>query len=140
MGTDLIVNVIWPSYHAATSRHGSWDMGLLEDLFDGQLWSPVRGHLYLHRNTFEETPEDVSGAVVVLPGQHHAGDIERLNGDLKRFSWVLMILVGDEESLFSIEAVLKLQKLVFAGSPLSEVLSNIAQLVESQAEGMSCTM
>src|SRR5580692_8668384 len=42
--------------------------------------------------------------------------------------------------LFSTEAVLDLQKLIFAGSPLSEVLTNIAQLVESRAEGMSCTI
>src|SRR5262250_2460679 len=42
--------------------------------------------------------------------------------------------------LFSIEGVLKLQKLIFAGSPLSEVLTHIAQLVEAQAEGMSCTI
>jgi formate hydrogenlyase transcriptional activator len=42
--------------------------------------------------------------------------------------------------LFSNESVLNLQKLIFAGSPLSEVLTNIAQLVESQAEGMSCTI
>jgi formate hydrogenlyase transcriptional activator len=40
----------------------------------------------------------------------------------------------------SIESVLNLQKLIFAGSPLSEVLANIAQLVESQADGMSCTI
>jgi formate hydrogenlyase transcriptional activator len=46
----------------------------------------------------------------------------------------------EESVLFSIESVLKLQKLIFAGSPLSEVLTNIAQLVESQAEGMSCTI
>src|SRR5271168_2660617 len=45
-----------------------------------------------------------------------------------------------EMGLFSTESVLKLQKLIFAGSPLSEVLANIAQLVESQAEGMSCTI
>jgi formate hydrogenlyase transcriptional activator len=45
-----------------------------------------------------------------------------------------------ESGLFSIESVLKLQKLIFAGSPLSEVLTNIAELVESQAEGMSCTI
>jgi formate hydrogenlyase transcriptional activator len=42
--------------------------------------------------------------------------------------------------LFSIESVLDLQRLIFAGSPLSEVLTYIAQLVESQAEGMSCTI
>jgi formate hydrogenlyase transcriptional activator len=46
----------------------------------------------------------------------------------------------DESSLFSSESVLKLQKLIFAGSPLSEVLTNIAQVVEAQAEGMSCTI
>src|SRR3984885_10240404 len=46
----------------------------------------------------------------------------------------------DESGLFSIESVLKLQKLIFAGSPLSEILTNIAQLVESQAQGMSCTI
>jgi len=45
-----------------------------------------------------------------------------------------------ESGLFSIESVLKLQKLIFAGCPLSEVLTHIAQLVESQAEGMSCTI
>jgi formate hydrogenlyase transcriptional activator len=45
-----------------------------------------------------------------------------------------------ESGLFSSESVLNLQKLIFAGSPLSEVLTNIAQLVESQAEGMSCTI
>src|SRR5215470_4628593 len=42
--------------------------------------------------------------------------------------------------LFSIDGVLKLQKLIFAGSPLSEVLTYIAQVVEAQAEGMSCTI
>ncbi|MGA8443083.1 MAG: sigma 54-interacting transcriptional regulator [Candidatus Sulfotelmatobacter sp.] len=45
-----------------------------------------------------------------------------------------------ESGLLSTESVLNLQKLIFAGSPLSEVLTNIAQLVESQAEGMSCTI
>jgi formate hydrogenlyase transcriptional activator len=45
-----------------------------------------------------------------------------------------------ESRLFSIESVLNLQKLIFAGSPLSEVLANIAQLIESQAEGISCTI
>jgi formate hydrogenlyase transcriptional activator len=45
-----------------------------------------------------------------------------------------------ESGLFSTESVLNLQKLIFAGSPLSEVLANIAQLVESEAKGMFCTI
>jgi formate hydrogenlyase transcriptional activator len=42
--------------------------------------------------------------------------------------------------LFSTESVLNVQKLIFAGSSLSAVLANIAQLVESQARGMFCTI
>jgi len=60
-----------------------------------------------------------------------------------RFPAEILSLGGpakDESGLFSIESVLKLQRLIFAGSPLSEVLTHIAQLVESQAEGMSCTI
>src|SRR5262245_48087813 len=45
-----------------------------------------------------------------------------------------------ESGLFSSEPVLNLQKLIFAGSPLSAVVAMIAQLVESQAEGMLCTI
>ncbi len=46
----------------------------------------------------------------------------------------------DESGLFSVESVLKLEKLVFAGSPLSAVLTQIAQFVEAQARGMFCTI
>jgi formate hydrogenlyase transcriptional activator len=42
--------------------------------------------------------------------------------------------------LFSTESVVNLQKLIFAGSPLSEILIHIAQLVESEAHGMLCTI
>ena len=45
-----------------------------------------------------------------------------------------------ESGLFSTASVLNLQRLIFAGSPLSEILTNIAQLVESQANGMFCTI
>jgi formate hydrogenlyase transcriptional activator len=42
--------------------------------------------------------------------------------------------------LFSTDSVLNLEKLIFAGSPLVDVLTNIALLVESKAEGMHCTI
>ncbi len=38
------------------------------------------------------------------------------------------------------ESVLDVLKLISAGSPLPEVLTIIARLVESQAEGMACTI
>src|SRR5580692_11287377 len=42
--------------------------------------------------------------------------------------------------LFSSESVLNILKLIFAGSPLPEVLTIIARLVESQGQGMFCTI
>ena len=46
----------------------------------------------------------------------------------------------NESALFSSERVLNLLKLILAGSPLSEVLTIIARLVESQGEGTICTI
>ena len=46
----------------------------------------------------------------------------------------------DESGLFSSESVLSILKLIFGGSPLSEVLMIIAKLVESQGEGLFCTV
>ena len=46
----------------------------------------------------------------------------------------------NESGFFSSEAVLDVLKLILAGSPLSEVLAVIAQLVESQGEGTLCTI
>jgi formate hydrogenlyase transcriptional activator len=46
----------------------------------------------------------------------------------------------NESGLFSIESVLNILKLIFTGSPLPEVLTIIARLVESQGDGLSCTI
>ena len=46
----------------------------------------------------------------------------------------------DESGLISSESVLSILQLIFAGSPLSEVLTIIARLVESQGKSMLCTI
>jgi formate hydrogenlyase transcriptional activator len=46
----------------------------------------------------------------------------------------------ESSSLFSSESVLDILKLIFAGSPLPEVLTIIARLVESQGDGLCCTI
>jgi len=46
----------------------------------------------------------------------------------------------NESGFFSSESVLSILKLIFSGSPLAEVLTIIARLVESQSEGMLCTI
>jgi formate hydrogenlyase transcriptional activator len=46
----------------------------------------------------------------------------------------------NESGFFSSESVLDVLKLILAGSPLSQVLTVIAALVESQGEGTLCTI
>jgi len=46
----------------------------------------------------------------------------------------------NEPSLFSSESVLDILKLIFSGSPLPEVLTIIARLVEAQGDGLLCTI
>jgi formate hydrogenlyase transcriptional activator len=46
----------------------------------------------------------------------------------------------NESGFFSSEAVLDILRLILAGSPLSEVLTIIARLVESQGDGTLCTI
>lgn len=46
----------------------------------------------------------------------------------------------NEDGLFSGESVLNILKLILAGSPLPEVLTIIARLVESQSRNMFCTI
>lgn len=46
----------------------------------------------------------------------------------------------NESGLLSSEAVLDILKLIWAGSPLPEILTIIAQLVESQGEHLLCTI
>ena len=46
----------------------------------------------------------------------------------------------NNSGLFSGESVLDILKLIFAGAPLSEILTIIARLVEAQGNGMFCTI
>jgi signal transduction histidine kinase len=46
----------------------------------------------------------------------------------------------NESGMLSSESVLNVLKLIFAGAPLSEVLTIIARLIEAQGEGMLCAI
>lgn len=93
----MVNDCIWVSYHDDILARGYWDQGQLEDIFKlGE---------YIHYNGFGEWSENVAahnGAVVVINGRTHyePQDIEKLNNDLSLLKWVVLIVTGDEESLF----------------------------------------
>ncbi len=90
-----MIDVIWPSFDAATSFQGSWDMDFLNDVFDS-----LGAH---HHKAFKDS---IEGAVfVVIPGQHHYERMDWLNEHLAKHPGVVLCVVGDEESLFDLSRV-----------------------------------
>jgi len=102
--TDQIP-VVWVSYHDDVLAHGMWDHGVLDLLFAGELWTPPHFPTFTHHTGFDTV--DTTGAVVVISGRfhHHRADIDRLNAELARLEWCLLIVTSDEESLFPWAAV-----------------------------------
>jgi len=77
------------------------------------------------------------------PGNAESAEIGKRHLDDPQFPTQIETRVErsqNESGLFSIESVLNILKLIFAGSPLPEVLTIIARLVESQGDGLSCTI
>src|SRR5580658_4953451 len=76
------------------------------------------------------------------PGNAESAEIGEKHLDGPRFQTQIETRVerSNESGLFSIESVLNILKLIFTGSPLPEVLRIIARLVESQGDGLSCTI
>lgn len=104
----MTIPVVWVSYHEPEIiARGYWDQGFLERLFDRRLWNPSCGVTFNHHVGFDAVPPDHDGAVVIVPAQHHAMpiDVARLNVDISRFEWCVVILTGDECSLFPWQAL-----------------------------------
>lgn len=79
-------------------------MTMLKNILYDRMWHPVNGPEYEHVYSYEEIEED-EGAIVVIPARYHHKDVERINSDLKRLPWVILMMVGDEESTFPVESI-----------------------------------
>ena len=66
------------------------------------MWNPVNGFEFENIFSLSAVPEG-EGAVVIIPARYHYRDVSRINEDLSRFPWVVLMLVGDEESIFPTE-------------------------------------
>lgn len=99
----MSVTVVWKTYQPETIARGYWDQGMIEDLFAGR-WNVPHFRTFNHVEDFSEVPPG-EGAVVVVPARHNAGHIDKLNHDLRKLGWVVLILTGDEESAFDWTAV-----------------------------------
>lgn len=94
------VPVVFQSYHNETPNHGYWDYNFIEKLVRGEIWNPVNAVDLVEYNDLSEVPEDTEGIVFIFPARYHIEDIDRINEDLSKFRWVLVLALNDEEGIF----------------------------------------
>lgn len=90
---DKPINVYWVSYHDDVLAHGYWDDALLDDTFK-------RGNFKHHviKNTPFPDIEENAGGIFIINGRTHVDDIDKINTDIAKLRWVLVIVTGDEEA------------------------------------------
>lgn len=97
-----MTDLVYLSYKPEVPPDDYWDLGLLKAIFDRRLWSPVNGRLYKQLASIEEVKE---GAVIVFPARNQLDCLERLNRDLARLKWAVLILTGDEAREFPADKI-----------------------------------
>lgn len=95
MNLSFPTAVVWEDYSSPRSnKRERADTTIVEDTF-------LRTRInFLHYDRFESLSKDHDGAVVVLNAASNAGYVARLQEDLIKLRWVVLMLVGDEDSLF----------------------------------------
>lgn len=99
----MTVALVWLSYRSPQIiARGTWDTDQLTLITERAWGTPTDPLTYSHHIGFDQLPPDADGAVVILGAQHHIEPelVERLNRDLARLRWVVLVLAGDECSLF----------------------------------------
>lgn len=66
-----------------------WDMTLIKDIFKDSRFTPAVSE----------------GAIVVLPGKNQGKYINKINEELNKLSWVVLIITSDEEHNFPVEKI-----------------------------------
>lgn len=74
-----------------------WDQTMVEDLLDGRLWPHG-----LDMQWYMGYPNQVDGCVLLIPARYWAGHEAEISRALYRYSWVLLMVTSDEESLFGV--------------------------------------
>ena len=63
-------------------------------------------------------PEDMRGAIVVVHGGRELGQIARLNIDIRKLEWILLVVLGDEENSFPVEEIEHDNKRIWIQEPM----------------------
>lgn len=99
----FVIHVAWYSSEPDRIARGFWDHGWLEAFFADKLWPTAHPFTYDH-DSLDAVPEG-EGAIVVVPGRWHFDKADEINVRIQRLPWVLLIVTGDEETVFPLDAI-----------------------------------
>ncbi len=93
----MTVDVVFISYKETVPPDSYWDMTMIKDLFKGEMWSWSKGYDFKIHYNFDEV---VGGAIVVVPARNQPDRVTNLNDDIAKLPWCVIMLTGDEESVY----------------------------------------
>jgi hypothetical protein len=74
---------------------------------------------YMHYSVgYRDSFPMCDGAIIIIPARHCLEDINHLNQQIARHRWVVVMLVGDEESLFPIDGLKHPNMRIWVMSPV----------------------
>lgn len=110
-----IIDVVWYGNPEKTEYRVWWDLGILSDIFSNKIWQT--GYEFRHYDGIDSLPADSHGAVAVVPARLWVGKEEEINNQLQKLDFALLMLAGDEESLFAVEKITTPNTRIWVMSP-----------------------
>ena len=121
----MIVPVLWLSLNPDTPPRGYWDHGILEDVFSNSMWNT--GFQFVHYESEKGVAPGIPSdhVVIVFPARAQVGYVKELNSVMSKFSRVVLMLTGDEESVFPVEKIKHDNIQIYVMSPREEKHSDV---------------
>lgn len=108
------VDVVWhEGANRADNRQWLGVTNLLNQAFD-----TCPRYTFTHRSTWAELPPDAEGAVVVYHGDHEYTKMDEIQRELSRLKWALLIVIGDESSLFPAGRLMAMNRRIWFQIPI----------------------
>lgn len=108
------IPVVWhEGANAPDNRQWLGVTNLLNQAFDTAV-----GYEFTHHSTWAELPSGAEGAVIVYHGDHEYKDIVKIQEELKTLKWALIIVIGDESSLFPAGRLMAMNRRIWFQMPI----------------------
>lgn len=102
-----MIDVVWLSVKEDVPNRGMWDQAFVEDLIQDTF----------HEVKHHDSTHGLEGAIVVIPCRNQADRVNEIVHELSHLAWCVVILTGDEEGVFPIEAMTHPNMKVWVMSP-----------------------